>query len=67
MSIRLSRRRDPDWEMDGPAARREHMRKTLMGLIAFSYSFLAAACALVVWAIQLGLAHVAGVRLLILH
>lgn len=67
MPIRPRRRRDPDWEMDGPAARREHLRAKLMGLIAFSYAFLAAACAGMAWAIQVGLAHVPGIRLLILH
>jgi hypothetical protein len=63
----IRRRRDPNWEMDGPAARREHLRTRLMGMIALSYSVLAAAAAVVAWGIELGIAHVPGIRLLIVH
>jgi len=66
--IRLRRnRRDPFWEMDGPAARREHSRSRLMTLIAFSYSVVAASSAVIAWGIQLGIAHVHGIRLLIIR
>jgi len=68
LPIRLRRsRRDPFWEIDGPTARREHLRATLIGRIAFSYAFLAAACATAAWGIQLGVAHASGIRLLVLH
>ena len=68
LPIRMRRsRRDPFWEMNGPAARREHLRSTLRGWIAFSYAFLAAGCAAAAWGIQLGVAHVSGIRLLVLH
>jgi hypothetical protein len=53
--------------MDGPAARREHLQTRLMGLIAFSYSVLAAGATVVAWGIELGIAHVPGIRLLIVH
>ncbi len=53
--------------MNGPAARREHLRSQLMGMIAFCYAFLAASATVIAWGIQLGLANVHGVRLLILH
>jgi hypothetical protein len=51
--------------MDGPAARREHLRARLMGMIAFSYSVVAAATALMAWGIQLGVASAPNVKLLV--
>jgi hypothetical protein len=53
--------------MDGPAARREHLRSRLMGLIALSYSVLAAAVTVAAWGIQLGIAHIPGIRVFIIH
>ncbi len=68
MPLRLRRaRRDPFWGMDGPAARSEHLRARLMGMIAFSYSVVAAAIALMAWGIQLGLADASGLRLMVMH
>jgi hypothetical protein len=62
----IRRRRDPFWETNGPAARREHLRTRLMGMIALSYSVVAAAVTIAAWGIELGLAHVPGIRLFII-
>ncbi len=68
MHNRLRRtRRDPNWEMDGPAARREHLQSRLMSMIALSYSFVAVSVAAIAWGVQLGLAHVPGIGLLIVR
>jgi hypothetical protein len=53
--------------MDGPAARREHLQAHLMGMIALSYSLVAAAVTVAAWGIELGVAHVPGIQLLIVH
>ena len=67
MPLWIRRRRDPFWEIDGPAARREHKRTRVMEMIAFSYATLAIGATIAAWAVQLGLAHGHGVRLLIVH
>ena len=67
MPLWIRRRRDPFWEMDGPAARREHLRTRMMGMIALSYSLVATAVAVIAWGIQLGFAHVPSVHLLVIR
>jgi fatty acid desaturase len=59
MSIR-PRRRDPWWEVDGPAARREHRRRKLVSTAAFLASLVAAGLAAAAWSIQLGIPGALG-------
>ncbi len=61
-SFSLFKRRDPWWEADGPAARREHRRRRLMADLAFAASLAAVAAAAFAWSIELGLASMAGIR-----
>lgn len=49
-------RRNPRWEEDGPAARREQRRQRLRALIAFATSLVAVAAAGGMWAVRLGVA-----------
>ena len=61
-SLSLFKRRDPWWEADGPAARREHRRRRLMADLAFAASLVAVAAAAFAWSIELGLAAMVGIR-----
>jgi hypothetical protein len=63
----IRRRVDPFWELNGPTARREHLRTRMMGMIALSYSLLAVAVTIAAWGVELGIAHVPGVQLLVVH
>lgn len=60
--LSLSMRRDPFWEVDGPAARRERRRHRLVSVIALVTATGAVAGAAVAWSIQLGLAAGLGIR-----
>jgi hypothetical protein len=55
-SVHRFRRRDPRWEEDGPAARREYHRRRTLDLAAFIASLAAAAAAGGVLALRLGTA-----------
>lgn len=61
-SFSLFKRRDPWWEADGPAARREHRRRRLMADLAFVASVTAVVAAAFAWSIELGVAGVLGVH-----
>jgi hypothetical protein len=49
-------RRDPWWEVDGPAARRERRRHRVISISAFVASLTAVSLATLVWAMHLGIA-----------
>ena len=59
-SLSLFRRRDPWWEMDGPAARAARRRHRFVSLLAFVAAMGAIVSAAVAWAIQLGIAGAFG-------
>ena len=61
-SISLLRRRDPWWEADGPAARRERRRQRFVAGLAFTAALTAVGAATIGWAIELGIAAGFGVR-----
>jgi len=58
----LFRRRDPWWEVDGPAARRARRRRMFVSSVAFLASVAAVAAAAFAWSVQLGVASALGVR-----
>jgi uncharacterized membrane protein len=60
-SLSLLRRRDPMWEVDGPAARRARRQQRVVSSIAFATSVVAVGAAALAWALQLGLGSVLGV------
>ncbi len=63
MSARsLFRRRDPDWEIDGPAARREQRIHSMRGGIAFTAALAAVAAAAFAWSVELGIAAALGIH-----
>jgi hypothetical protein len=61
-SFRLSNRRDPWWESNGPAARREHRRRRLMSSLAFATALTAFTGAAFAWSIELGIAAAVGIH-----
>jgi hypothetical protein len=60
-----SNRRDPDWEVDGPAARREQRDRRKRGLRALAAALVAVGFAAFAWSVELGLAALIGIRLTI--
>ena len=60
-TLSLPRRRDPMWEIDGPAARRERRQRRAVSSVAFAASLVAVGAAALAWALQLGLGSVFGV------
>ncbi len=61
-TLSLFRRRDPWWEVDGPAARRDRRRRRFVASVAFLTALVALGCAAVAWSIELGLAAMLGVH-----
>lgn len=62
MSTRsLFHRRDPFWEVDGPAARREQRARRVRGSLALVFAMVALAGAAFAWSIELGIAAALGV------
>jgi hypothetical protein len=61
-TLSLFRRRDPWWELDGPAARRARRRRLLVSSIAFLTAASAVAAAAFAWSVQLGVAAALGVH-----
>jgi hypothetical protein len=57
------RRRDPWWEADGPAARREQRLRRARSGLAFVAALTAVAAAAFAWTIELGVAAALGIRL----
>jgi hypothetical protein len=57
------RRRDPYWEVDGPAARREQRRERARGTVAFVVALVAVAAAAFAWSVELGIAASLGIPL----
>jgi hypothetical protein len=55
-------RRDPDWEVDGPAARGERRRRRRRGLTALAAAIVAVGFAAFAWSVELGLAAMVGIR-----
>lgn len=63
MSARsLFHKRDPYWEVDGPAARREQRQRRLRGGLAFVTAIAAVAAAAFAWTVQLGIAAALGIH-----
>ncbi len=63
MSARsLFHRRDPYWEVDGKAARREQRIRRLRGGVAFTAAVAAVAAAAFAWSVELGLAAALGIH-----
>jgi hypothetical protein len=61
-TLSLFRRRDPFWEMDGPAARAKRRRERFVSSVAFVAAVAALAGAAFVWSIQLGIAALLGLH-----
>lgn len=61
-SFSLFNRRDPWWELDGPAARRARRRERAVAVAAFLAALTAVGAAAIAWSIQLGIAALFGVR-----
>jgi hypothetical protein len=59
----LFRRRDPFWEVDGPAARRAYRARRARGAIAFLAAIAALGATVFAWSIELGIAAAVGVHL----
>jgi hypothetical protein len=59
MHLALFNRRDPWWDVEGSAARRDRRRHRLIAMIAFIASIAAVGGATYVWAIRLGFASFA--------
>jgi hypothetical protein len=59
----LFRRRDPWWEMDGPAARAKRRRHRIVSGVAFVVALTAVVGAAFVWSIQIGLGVFVHTRL----
>ena len=57
------RRRDPYWEVDGPAARGEQRRVRARATVAFAVALAAVAAAAFAWCVELGLAASLGIPL----
>ena len=64
MSARsLFHRRDPYWEVDGPAARGEQRRVRARAIVAFVVALAAVAAATFAWCVELGIAASLGIPL----
>ena len=61
-SLSLVNRRDPWWEADGPAARRERRRRKAIGVAAFAAAMGAVSATAFAWSIQLGVAAMLGIH-----
>jgi hypothetical protein len=61
-TLPLFRRRDPFWEMDGPAARAKRRRDRFVSSVAFIAALTAVAGAAFTWSIQLGIAAMLGLH-----
>ena len=59
MHLALFNRRDPWWDVEGSAARRDRRRHRLVAMTAFVASIAAVSGATYAWAIHLGLASFA--------
>ncbi|MEO5964005.1 MAG: hypothetical protein ABIR11_00970 [Candidatus Limnocylindrales bacterium] len=61
-SLSMFNRRDPWWESDGLAARRERRKRVVMGSLAFSAAVVAVAATVFAWSVELGLAAALGIH-----
>ena len=57
----LFRRRDPFWEVDGKAARREQRTRKARAMLAFVVALAAVAMTAFAWSIQVGLTGALGI------
>jgi len=64
MSIRtmFRNRVDPNWEIDGPAARREQRSRRRRGMAALAAALVAVGFAAFAWSVELGFAALVGIR-----
>jgi hypothetical protein len=60
--VSLFNRRDPWWESDGPAARRERRQRRLVSTAAFTAAVAAVFATAFAWSIQLGVAAAIGIH-----
>jgi hypothetical protein len=60
-TLSLFRRRDPWWEVDGPAARRARRRQRVVSTLAFLAAVTAVVGAALAWLVQLGIAAALGI------
>jgi hypothetical protein len=65
LSIRHRQAHDPYWGLEGPAARHERRRRRAREGVAFGSATIAVVTAVFAWCVHLGLAHVAGLGLLV--
>jgi hypothetical protein len=61
-TLSLFRRRDPFWEIDGPAARARRRRDRFVSSVAFVTALTAVAGAAFAWSVQLGIANMLGMH-----
>lgn len=61
-TLSLFRRRDPFWEIDGPAARARRRRDRFVSSVAFVAALTAVAGAAFAWSVQLGIASMLGMH-----
>jgi hypothetical protein len=61
-SLSVFRRRDPWWESDGRAARRERRKQRVMSVAAFAAAMVAVGASALAWSIELGVAGAVGIH-----
>jgi hypothetical protein len=62
---RSQRRHDPYWDLDGSAARESRKRRRRREGLAFGSAVVAVAGAALAWCLHLGVAHAAGIALVV--
>ena len=62
-TLSLFRRRDPFWEVDGPAARAKRRRERLVSTIAFALALTAVVLSGLLWWMQVGVGALLHARL----
>jgi len=60
--LSLLKSRDPYWEVNGPAARREHRRTWVVNRVAFIAAVTAFLGAGAIWLVELGIAANVGIH-----
>jgi len=65
MPFAFFNRRDPWWDVDGPAARRQRRRQRFVSIVAFVASLTAVSGATYMWALHLGVAATLHLQLAI--
>ena len=63
MPLTFFNRRDPWWDVDGPAARRQRRHRRVVSMAAFVASLTAVSGATYMWALHLGVAATLHIHL----